>query len=125
VQRLFEYYPPDQHVGLRRQIASTIRAIATQRLVPSLDGTSRLPVIECLVMDALARTVIGEGRFEKIPAVVEAGKDAGSRSFNQDLYRLVKEGLVSRKTALSVSPNPKALEMNLKGIFLSEGGIVD
>lgn len=125
VQRLFEYYPPDQHVGLRRQIASSLRSIVTQRLIPSLDGTTRLPVLECLVMDGLARTIIGEGAFEKIPAVVEAGKDSGSRSFNQDLFRLVKEGLVSKKTALTVSPNPKALEMNLKGIFLSEGGIVN
>lgn len=124
VQRLFDYYPPDQHIGLRRQISSTLRAIVTQRLVPSLDGSSRLPAIECLVMDALARTVIGEGSFEKIPAVVEAGKDSGSRSFNQDLYRLVKEGKISKKTGLAISPNPKALEMNLKGIFLSAGGIV-
>ena len=125
VQRLFEYYPPDQHVGLRRQVASTLRGTVTQRLVSSLDGSSRLPIIECLVMDTLARTIIGEGRFEKIPAVVEAGKDAGSRSFNQDLYRLIKDGKISRNTGLAASPNPKALEMNLKGIFLSEGGIVD
>lgn len=125
IQRLFEYYPPDQHIGLRRQVASTLRATVTQKLVPALDGSGRLPVIEALVMDTLARTIIGEGRFEKIPAVVEAGKDSGSRSFNQDLYRLIKDGKISRKTGLAVSPNPKALEMNLKGIFLSEGGIVD
>ncbi len=125
IQRLFEYYPPDQHIGLRRQVASSIRATVTQRLVPSLDGSTRLPIIEALVMDTLARTIIGEGRFEKIPAVIESGKDSGSRSFNQDLYRLIKDGKISKKTGLAVSPNPKALEMNLKGIFLSEGGIVD
>jgi twitching motility protein PilT len=125
IQRLFEYYPPDQHAGLRRQVASSIRATVTQRLVPSLDGSTRLPIIEALVMDTLARTIIGEGRFEKIPAVIESGKDSGSRSFNQDLYRLIKDGKISKKTGLAVSPNPKALEMNLKGIFLSEGGIVD
>jgi len=125
IQRLFEYYPPDQHIGLRRQVASSVRATVTQRLVPSLDGSARLPVIEAFVMDTVARTIISEGQFEKIPAVIEAGKDSGSRSFNQDLYRLVKAGLISKKTGLSASPNPKALEMNLKGIFLSEGGIVN
>lgn len=125
IQRLFEYYPPDQHIGLRRQVASSIRATVTQRLVPSLDGSARLPVIEAFVMDTVARTIISEGQFEKIPAVIEAGKDSGSRSFNQDLYRLIKEGKISKKTGLAASPNPKALEMNLKGIFLSEGGIVN
>jgi twitching motility protein PilT len=41
-----------------------------------------------------------------------------------DLYRLIKAGLVTKQDGLAFSPNPKALEMNLKGIFLSSGGIV-
>ena len=124
VQRLFEFYPPDQHLGLRRQIASSLRATITQRLVPALEGHGRLPVVEVFVVDGLAQSVIGEGDFTKIPSVLEASGDAGSKSFNQDLYRLVKAGRITRKVALEFSPNPKALEMNLKGIFLSSGGIV-
>jgi twitching motility protein PilT len=124
VQRLFEFYPPDMHLGLRRQVANSLRAIITQRLVPTLEGEGRLPVVEILVMDNLARTAISEGQFEKIPALIEAGGDVGSRSFNQDLYRLIKDGQISKQTGLSFSPNAKALEMNLKGIFLSSGGLV-
>lgn len=125
VQRLFEYYPSDQHHGLRRKVASTLRATVAQRLVPNLDGSGRVPVIECMLSDSLSRSAILEGRLEKIPNIVEAGKDHGNRSFNQDLLRLVNAGEISKKTALSISPNPKALEMNIKGIFLSEGGLVD
>lgn len=124
VQRLFEFYPPDQHFGLRRQIAYSLRATITQKLVPALEGGGRLPVVEIFVVDQMARTVISEGQFEKIPSVLEAGKDSGSKSFNQDLYRLIKDGRISKATGLAVSPNPKALEMNLKGIFLSSGGLV-
>lgn len=124
IQRLFEYYPPDQHAGLRRMVASTLRGTITQRLIPTLEGDGRLPVIEAFVVDTLARTILGEGSFEKIPAVIESSKDSGSRSFNQDLYRLIKDGSISKKIGLAASPNPKALEMNLKGIFLSQGGIV-
>jgi twitching motility protein PilT len=68
--------------------------------------------------------VIQDGAFEKIPAVIEAGGDNGSKSFNKDLYRLIKAGMISKAAGLENSPNPKALEMNLKGIFLSSGGIV-
>lgn len=124
VQRLFEFYPIEQHLGLRRQVASSLRATITQRLVPALEGQGRLPVLEIFVVDGTARTAIREGTFEKIPSILEASTDSGSKSFNQDLYRLVKAGLVAKKVALDSSPNPKALEMNLKGIFLSSGGIV-
>ena len=66
-----------------------------------------------------------EGKFEKIEAVIEANEDNGSKTFNQDLFRLVKAGLVSKEEALKFSPNARQLEMNLQGIFLSSGGIVN
>ncbi|MDA9764202.1 MAG: PilT/PilU family type 4a pilus ATPase [Opitutales bacterium] len=124
VQRVFEFFPPEQQVIMRRQIAGSLKAICTQRLIPSLEGDRRYPAIETFVIDSLGKSVIQEGQFEKIPAVVEAGKENGSNTFNQSLYELVQGGLISKTDALKFSPNPKALEMNLKGIFLSSGGIV-
>lgn len=123
VQRLFEFFPPEHQVNMRRQIAGALKATITQRLVPAMEG-GRMPVVEVFVVDGLGRKVIEEGSFEKIPAVIEAGKESGSKSFNMDLYRLIKAGLVTKQDGLAFSPNPKALEMNLKGIFLSTGGIV-
>jgi twitching motility protein PilT len=124
VQRLFEFYPPDQQQNMRRQIAGTLRGIITQRLIPTLEGTGRVPMVELFITDALARKVIEDGSFEKIPSVIESGKEAGSKSFNQDLYRLIKAGMITKQDGLAYSPNPKALDMNLKGIFLSQGGLV-
>ncbi len=124
VQRLFDFFPPEQQIGMRRTIAATLKATVTQKLVSKLEGTGRMPVVEIFVLDALARNVIQEGQFEKIPSCIDAGEDAGSKSFNKDLYRLIKAGLISKADGLENSPNPKALEMNLKGIFLSTGGLV-
>jgi len=123
VQRLFEFFPADEQDGMRRQIASTLRATVTQRLVPSMDG-GRVPAIEAFIIDTLGRKAIEEASFSKIPAILEAGRENGSTSFNLDLFRLFKDGMISKSDALKFSPNPKALEMNLKGIFLSSGGIV-
>lgn len=123
IQRLFDFFPPEQQSNMRRSIAGALKAIITQRLVPGLQG-GRMPVVEIFVVDSLARTIIEEGTFEKIPSFIEASKDNGSKSFNQDLYRLIKAGSISKQDGLEASPNPKALEMNLKGIFLSSGGLV-
>lgn len=123
VQRLFEFFPVDQQHSMRRQIAGALCATITQKLVPGMDG-GRVPAVEIFVMDKLAESVIEEGAFEKIPSVIENGEDNGCKTFNKDLYRLIKAGLISKADGLANSPNPKALEMNLKGIFLSTGGLV-
>ncbi|MEO0509338.1 MAG: PilT/PilU family type 4a pilus ATPase [Verrucomicrobiota bacterium] len=125
IQRLFEFFPEERRVALQRQIASALCATITQKLLPALEGGGRYPVSESFILDSLARKTIMEGNFEKIEAVIEANEDNGSKTFNQDLYRLVKAGLITRDDALSNSPNPRQLEMNLKGIFLSSGGIVN
>ena len=123
VQRLFEFFTPEQVVTMRRQIAGALKATISQRLVPAIEG-GRVPATEILVVDSLARQTIEEGEFQKINAVIEAGADIGSKTFNQDFYRLIKDGTISKADGLNFSDNPKQLEMNLKGIFLSTGGIV-
>jgi twitching motility protein PilT len=124
VQRLFEFFPPEMHSQMRRQIAGTLLASLTQCLIPALEGHGRLPAMEVFMMDALGRKIIEEGSFEKIPDAIESGAVSGSRTMNADLYRLIKAGRITKADGLAVSPNPKKLEMNLKGIFLSGSGIV-
>lgn len=123
VQRLFEFFDPSEQGSRRRQIASTLQATITQKLVPAIAG-GRVPAVEVFRMDILGRRTIESGEFEKIPAVIEAGKEVGSKTFNADLYRLIQSGVITKAVGLDNSPNPKALEMNLKGIFLSQGGLV-
>ncbi|MCH2156646.1 MAG: PilT/PilU family type 4a pilus ATPase [Opitutales bacterium] len=123
IQRIFEFFTPEQQQSMRRQIAGALQAAVCQRLVPAIEG-GRVPSCEILMVDGLARQTIEEGDFRKITAVIEAGEDLGSKTFNKDLYRLVKNGTISRNDGIAYSDNPKQLEMNLKGIFLSSGGIV-
>lgn len=124
IQRLFEFFPEERKHALQRQISGALRATITQKLIPAIEGGGRYPIAETFILDALGRKVILEGKFDKIEAVIEANEDNGSKTFNQDIYRLVKAGKISKEDALNFSPNPRQLEMNLKGIFLSSGGIV-
>jgi len=124
IQRLFEFFPEERKRALQRQIAGALRATITQKLAPALEGGGRVPVSEWFILDSLGAKMIDDGSFDKIESVIEANENNGSKTFNQDLFRLVKAGMVSKDDALSISPNPKQLEMNLKGIFLSSGGIV-
>lgn len=115
--RLFEFFPPEQIAQARRQIAGSLRGFVCQKLIPALEGGGRHAAHEILVADATVRNLILDGQNDKIQQLLDSGADGMSKSFNKDLYRLIKEGKISKADGLRFSPNPAALEMNLKGIF--------
>jgi twitching motility protein PilT len=119
--RLFEFFPPEQQQLARRQIASSLRGFICQKLVPALEGGGRVPANEILAADTTVRNLILEGQNEKIQGLLDTGADTGTYSFNKDIYRLIKAGKISKADGLRFSPNPQALEMNLKGIFMKTG----
>jgi twitching motility protein PilT len=115
--RLFEFFPPEQIAQARRQIAGSLRGFICQKLIPAMEGGGRYAAHEILIADATVRNLILDGHNDKIQQLLEASSDSGSKSFNKDLYRLIKEGKISKSDGLRFSPNAPALEMNLKGIF--------
>jgi twitching motility protein PilT len=116
--RLFEFFPPEEQIQARRAIAGSLRGFICQKLVPALEGGGRVPANEILSADAVVKNLILEGQFEKIQGILEGSGDSASFSFNKDLYRLIKAGKISKADGLRFSPNPQALDMNLKGIFI-------
>ncbi|HEY5550243.1 MAG TPA: PilT/PilU family type 4a pilus ATPase, partial [Opitutaceae bacterium] len=118
LNRMLEFFSPDQHEQIRRQVAAVLRGIICQKLVPALEGGGRVAAQEVLITDSTSRNLILEGHFDKVQNFVESSTETTSVSFNKDLFRLIKEGQISKGDGLKFSPNPQALEMNLKGIFI-------
>jgi len=116
--RLFEFFPPEEQLQARRAIAGSLRGFICQKLIPMLEGGGRVPANEILTADTVVRNLILEGQFEKIQGILDGGIDSNSFSFNKDIYRLIKEGKITKADGLRFSPNPQALDMNLKGIFM-------
>lgn len=116
--RLFEFFPPEEQLQARRAISGSLRGFICQKLVPALEGGGRVPTNEILTADTVVKNLILEGQFEKIQGLLEGTSDSNSFSFNKDLYRLIKAGKISKAEGLRFSPNPQALDMNLKGIFM-------
>ncbi|MDE0770201.1 MAG: PilT/PilU family type 4a pilus ATPase [Opitutaceae bacterium] len=124
IMRLFEYFPPEKHELVQRKLSECLRGVIVQKLLPSLEEDSRVPAQEIMVADSTIMSMIKEGKFDKIQSLLDVSPESGSRSFNKELFRLVKEGKISKGDALRNSPNRQALDMNLKGIFLSDSRIV-
>ena len=121
ITRILDFFKADEREQVRRQLAGTLRAVVCQRMVPTVEG-KLTPALEIMINSPLIRKMLEENRLDKLTAVIETSSDDGMCTFNQSLFNLVKAGKVTEKDALSKASNPQALEMNFKGIFLSESG---
>ena len=120
VTRILDFFQADQRDQVRRQLAGTLKAVICQRMVGRTEG-GVIPAIEILINTPTVRKLIEENRLDKLAAAIETGVEDGMQNFNQALFQLVKDRVVSEKEALAKATNAKALEMNFQGIFLDEG----
>ena len=120
ISRVLDFFPSDEREQVRKQMVGTLKAIIVQRMAVREDG-GVVPAIEIMINTPTITKLITENRTEKLHAAIETGNDDGMQNFNQSLFQLVKDGIITKEEALDKASNPQALEMNFKGIFLSEG----
>ena len=121
--RILDFYEEGERDSIRRALATNLRAIIAQRLVPR-NGGGVAPAMEIMLNTPIVKRLLWDGRLEKLPQAIETGEHDGMMTFNQSLLRLIQSGLVSEQAGLDASSRPEQLKMNLKGVFLSGGGIV-
>ncbi len=119
--RILEFFPREEHAFIRSSLAASLRAIMSQRLLPGIEPDSRYPATEVLLGNSLVEKKILEEEDDDFPAILVSCHEEGMRSFNHSLCELVNRELVSRDTALDVSPNREALMSMFKGIATAEG----
>ena len=73
-----------------------------------------------MINTPIVRKLLEENRVDKLAAAIETGTEDGMQTFNQALYKLVKDRMITEENALLYASNPEALRMNLRGIFLDE-----
>jgi twitching motility protein PilT len=121
VDRLIDVFPAAQQEQIRVQIASTLQAIVTQTLVPTIDGAGRIPAVEILFPDDAVRNLIRQAKVEQIYSIMQTGTQRGMQTLEQALVDLVVRGKISQDTAISRSSRPDQLIGLLKrggfGVF--------
>ena len=118
IQRIISFYPPHQHDEIRLGVASNLRAVISQRLIPRKDGAGRVPSAEVMVSTPTVREYIMDQ--DKTPLlrqlVAEGTSQYGMQTFDQSILGLLREGLISEEEALRNCTNPNELNLKLKGI---------
>jgi twitching motility protein PilT len=118
IHRIISVFPPYQQKQVRLQLASIIKGIVSQRLVPRADGRGRVPAVEVMVATARVRECIEipEKTKEIRTAIAEGFTTYGMQTFDQSLMGLLKKNLVTYKEALRQSSNPDDFALKMSGI---------
>jgi twitching motility protein PilT len=125
IGRILDLFPEDMHGAIRSAIAFNMRGIVAQKLLPSIkDGVGRVPTVEVMTFNPTIQKLILEGTDEKLPDAIRIGSEEGMQDFIMSLKDLIDAQLISRETAFRVAPNREALKMAIKGINVSQPGIL-
>ena len=117
-------FPPYQQKQVRIQLASILKAVISQRLVPRADGKGRVPALEVLVSTARVRECIGDkDRTKEIHDAISKGYTTyGMQSFDQSLMQHVKAGVVTYEEALNHVSNADDFALRFRGIESASDG---
>ena len=109
INRIVDSFPGDQQAQIRVQLASSLIAIFSQRLIPHIAG-GLVPAYELLMNNTAVSNLIRENRIHEIPSVIETGLEQGMIDMNRSLARLVQNGDITVENAFTYAVNPKGLE---------------
>jgi len=118
LNRIIDFFEPHQQLQIRKQLASVLRAVVSQRIVPLASATGRCVAAEILVGNRTIREFIEQGKsFKDIVKLIEEGHDQyGMQTFDQALYDLYKAGKITAEIALMNATSAKDLKLRLQGL---------
>ena len=114
IERIIAMFPPAEHKLLLMQLAGSLEAIISQRLLATLKEGLR-PAVEILRGNAVAQKFIVENRLTELSDFIEGG-ESGMQSFDQHILRMYQEELISGTEALRWATRPETLAMAMRGV---------
>ncbi len=107
VDRLIGAFPPSQQEQVRAMLSESLRAVISQRLCRSADGTRLVPALEVLVVNKPVGKMIRDQKTFQLPSVMQTGAAHGMRLLDESLAELVKSGAITREEALRQCAEPR------------------
>ena len=122
IDRIMHLVPADQHDKLLFDLALNLRGIIAQQLVPTKDGNSRVAAIEILLNSPYISELIKKGEVGSIKEVMEKSNEQGMQTFDQALFSLYQQGLITYADALHHADSPNDLRLMIKLRSNEQGG---
>jgi twitching motility protein PilT len=118
IQRIIAVFPPPEQKQIRLQLAGTLKAVISQRLVRKADGTGRVPAVEVMICTGYIRDcIINPDKTRMIRDAIAAGTSQyGMQTFDQSLFDLYTRNLITLEEALMRASNPDDFRLRVQGV---------
>lgn len=109
IDRIIDVFPEEQQQQVRQQLAMTLEAVFSQRLVPAKDG-GRVPAAEVLITTPAVRNLIREGKSHQLDNIIQTSAEMGMMTLERSLVDWISSGTVDLETAKTYAIRPEELE---------------
>ena len=125
INRIVDFFPAVQQTQTRLMLASVLRGVVSQRLLPAADGQGRVAAIEVMVMtgriaDRIVDPTAAQG--ETIAELIAEGDYHGMQTFDQSLLALFTAGSVSLRDAVAAASNPHDFRVAMQAAGVLRAG---
>ena len=112
INRIINVFPSEQQAQIRIQLSTVLQGIVGQQLLPCVDG-SMVPAFEILLANTAIRTQIRDNKIHQISNSIIAGKNDGMVSMDESILQLVRQGKITKETALLYCSDSETLKRKL------------
>jgi len=116
LNRILSFYPVEVRTTMLGDLSAALRAVISQRLLRTTSGL-RMPAAEVLLNTKLVAEMIEKGDFSAVREAMEQSMAEGSQTFEADIARLVRDGVVDRKEGMAFADSPTNLLWRLQNDF--------
>jgi twitching motility protein PilT len=118
INRIITVYPPHQQKQIRLQLASVLRAVVSQRLIPRADGTGRAPAAEVMIGTPFIRDCIVDKEKTHLirSAIAQGTSQYGMQTFDQSIFNLFEQRLITYDEAMRWASNVDEFKLKVQGI---------
>ncbi len=114
MDRIINFFPEERRGQLFMDLSLNLKAVVAQLLIPRKDGKGRRAAIEVLINTPLMADLIGKGEVHEIKALMKESTEHGMQTFDQALFRLYKEGEITRDDALLYADSSNEVRLMIK-----------
>jgi twitching motility protein PilU len=126
LDRIIHFFPEDARDQIFMDLSLNLKAIVAQQLIPRADGNGRRAAIEVMLNTPLAAELIRKGEVHKLKELMKRSTEHGMITFDQHLYQLYEEGVISYENAIAYADSANDVRLMIKlGASRAKDALVD